>query len=1060
MERQREQAQAQREADRSRQQQEQAQREADRSRQQQEQAQREADRSRQQQEQAQREADRSRQQQEQAQREADRSRRQQEQAQREADRSRQQQEQAQREADRSRQQQEQAQREADRSRRQQEQAQREADRSRRQQEQAQQQADPDRQPRQLGDGSTSSSRNDGHSRRDFDWQQQRPPQQAQQQADPDRQPRQQGDGSSSSSRNDDRSLRDADWQQQRPPQQAQQQADPDRQPRQQGDGSTSSSRNDGSSGRDSDWQRQQQRPSQQAQQQADPDRQQRGDARSQRDNANDRNRSDDGDGQWRQQPSDQQYARQQQGQTQRDANGGDSRSQNTSSRSDAPTSVTVPSNGDGSAQQNDVGSDRPIVSTADSAAAAGDASGSSDSPSSGSDGDDQQRDTPDAGDGDRNGDTAAGNADTAADDDVPDVMGSTPAPGVAGNPATPDAPDARARAIEERQNAARRERLRRRELAERARRDAEQGQLAPLPPDHGGAPETSSAPARSADAKVDASAAEKPVAWLSGFQKQASHLGVKPGDEADETAVPVTKPVTASPSVKAGTETASTTAGGTADNAAQVVGKAAPPASTVAVAPTTPPSASLPSTGGSSSPEPAVEEVVKKADKELVVTGLTKADIEKVKNLGGSVTSSAGGAQRIEVPADVARERFRQLLKQDMASLEFTDNAVYTIFLGQIGESDGVGREKSMPASSKPCPGDTCFASRLIHWKSSLGACARNVRVGIIDTSFDTTHPAFKNLSVEQGEFLDGERPSPYDWHGTAVLSLLAGDPSSGTPGLIPDATFLLATAFRSDAAGNASTDTVRLLKALAWLESRGVQYINMSFSGPRDPKFEKEIQRLRKKGIVFVAAAGNLGPTAPPSYPAAYPEVIAVTAVNRDGENYRHANRGDYIDVAAPGVDVLAALPDAKQGYRTGTSFAAPFVTAIVATHGGALQPVAKTRVLQQVDMRDLGPPGRDPIYGGGLAQAPQACLGGADQIAKSAPPVESLPAAAVVPAVKSGSSPPVAKIEAKFEPPAKAAPAVKALPPVPGPTISSGPPVGAWDTTTTLIEASSGAP
>jgi Subtilase family len=146
----------------------------------------------------------------------------------------------------------------------------------------------------------------------------------------------------------------------------------------------------------------------------------------------------------------------------------------------------------------------------------------------------------------------------------------------------------------------------------------------------------------------------------------------------------------------------------------------------------------------------------------------------------------------------------------------------------------------------------------------------------------------------------------------------------------------------------------------------------------------------MRREGVVFIAAAGNQGPVAPPSYPAAYPDVIAVTAVNRKGENYRHANRGSYIDVSAPGVDVLAALPDGRTGYRTGTSFAAPFVTAIVATQQAAsmtTQAVWKPELLSHLAVRDLGPPGPDPIYGQGLALAPTNCTGSGNGTIAAAP-------------------------------------------------------------------------
>lgn len=293
---------------------------------------------------------------------------------------------------------------------------------------------------------------------------------------------------------------------------------------------------------------------------------------------------------------------------------------------------------------------------------------------------------------------------------------------------------------------------------------------------------------------------------------------------------------------------------------------------------------------------------------------------------------------------------------------------------------------KATPASLQPCPGDVCFGRELVQWSKALRACARDVRIGVIDTSFDIGHPAFKKLKAVRKEFLDDVEPSDDDWHGTAILSLLAGDPDSGTPGLVPDATFLLATAFRSDAAGNASTDTGRLLEALEWLDKLDVDVVNMSFAGPRDPAVARAIERMSLKGVVFVAAAGNMGPAAGPSYPAAYPHVIAVTAVNRNGESYRNANRGGYIDIAAPGVDILTALPGGKQGFQTGTSFAAPFVTAIVATRisSGIIEGTEQL-LLEQIAVRDLGVPGRDPIYGVGLALAPKQCPHNADVVAQA---------------------------------------------------------------------------
>lgn len=399
---------------------------------------------------------------------------------------------------------------------------------------------------------------------------------------------------------------------------------------------------------------------------------------------------------------------------------------------------------------------------------------------------------------------------------------------------------------------------------------------------------------------------------------------------------------------------------------------------------------------------------------ELFATGLSSQDLETVEAAGfvASVpTRFASGVEAVRLSASgMARDEALRALNKILPLVSVAPNEAYTIYTPPVGEADGVRtvieRDRVEPAAPGPCSRETCFGPELISWRDTLGACAGGVRVGIIDTSFDLTHPAFRQANAEQANFLDGASPSAYDWHGTAVLALLAGDPDSGTPGLLPEANYLLAAAFQSDASGNASTDTVRLLAALSWLDQRGVDIVNMSFTGPRDPAIEQAISNMRKKGVVFVAAAGNMGPMAEPSYPAAYPHVIAVTAVNRRGESYRHANRGDYIDVSAPGVDIFTALPASQQGYRTGTSFAVPFVTAIAATRAGQSPPVNAAlgggtghaaAALRNLAVRDLGPPGRDPIYGSGLVLAPESCVPGEDAVARAAP---SAPDVALPPA------------------------------------------------------------
>lgn len=371
---------------------------------------------------------------------------------------------------------------------------------------------------------------------------------------------------------------------------------------------------------------------------------------------------------------------------------------------------------------------------------------------------------------------------------------------------------------------------------------------------------------------------------------------------------------------------------------------------------------------------------------EIVASRLDAAAGEHLRALGFQTAArvfAPGDAlpvQKLIVPKGMNEAAALALLEKEAPKAHFGPNHVYRI----TPAADAVGRSYPVKAAAKGgavsdaeiCSGDKCFARKLMHWSNSLNRCAQRVRVGIIDTSFDTSHPAFAGRTLDVASFRGQSALANGDWHGTAVLSVLAGGAGSDTPGLVPDAQFLLASTFATDADGQVAADAVSVLRALAWLDSRNADIVNMSFSGPPNAQIETAISAMAAKGVVFVAAAGNRGANGPPSYPAAYPQVIAVTAIGKDMRSYRHANQGDYVDVAAPGVNIWTALPNARGGYRTGTSFAAPFVTGLLAAMPAARKNIrSKNDVLSRISMQDLGAPGRDPTYGEGLPIAPQRC-------------------------------------------------------------------------------------
>ena len=153
---------------------------------------------------------------------------------------------------------------------------------------------------------------------------------------------------------------------------------------------------------------------------------------------------------------------------------------------------------------------------------------------------------------------------------------------------------------------------------------------------------------------------------------------------------------------------------------------------------------------------------------------------------------------------------------------------------------------------------DRCYAPSVIGWQPDLRSCTRSVRIGVIDTSIDRDHPAFNGRNIEIRSFLPDGATRTINWHGTGVLSVLAGSPNSGTPGLVPDAHFFAADVYHADESGQPMTDTASLLRAIDWMKGSQVNLINMSMSGPHDELLQKAIADMSARGVVFVAAAGN----------------------------------------------------------------------------------------------------------------------------------------------------------------------------------------------------------
>ena len=248
-------------------------------------------------------------------------------------------------------------------------------------------------------------------------------------------------------------------------------------------------------------------------------------------------------------------------------------------------------------------------------------------------------------------------------------------------------------------------------------------------------------------------------------------------------------------------------------------------------------------------------------------------------------------------------------------------------------------------------------------------------RVGLIDSGVDVSHPVFHDALIHAWGCGGRELPSA---HGTAVASLLVGQ-STRFHGVLSRAELYAADVYCNAPTGGAVD---ALAAAFAWLADQRVGVINISLVGPDNAALAQIVRALTSRGYLLVAAVGNDGPAAPPLYPASYPHVVGVTAVDAHRRVLIEAARGSQVMFAAQGADMSAADIGGKYSAIRGTSFAAPIVAALLAQSVTAPDLMGSNAAIESLAQSaiDLGPKGRDLTYGFGLV--------GADYRSDLAPP------------------------------------------------------------------------
>ena len=263
---------------------------------------------------------------------------------------------------------------------------------------------------------------------------------------------------------------------------------------------------------------------------------------------------------------------------------------------------------------------------------------------------------------------------------------------------------------------------------------------------------------------------------------------------------------------------------------------------------------------------------------------------------------------------------------------------------------------------------DRDYADSLIQWPKT--GCVARVPVGIIDGGISDNFLQRHKNQITYKSFIQGTPPQTAIAHGDAIASILID------PNRLNQGHYYIASVVSQDENGVQYSGIFPMLKALNWMVENEVKVVNVSLAGPKNKTLQKAIKRASDKGLIVVAAVGNNGKNASPQYPAAFENVIAATAVNVNGEVYESAVRGPHVDFSAPGVSVFIPGEDSGK-YVSGTSIAAPFVTATIASHASNIDQFSTADVTRKLSQssKDLGPKGVDSTYGHGLISAKENC-------------------------------------------------------------------------------------
>jgi len=351
--------------------------------------------------------------------------------------------------------------------------------------------------------------------------------------------------------------------------------------------------------------------------------------------------------------------------------------------------------------------------------------------------------------------------------------------------------------------------------------------------------------------------------------------------------------------------------------------------------------------------KPGIEEEVK----EKIINSVGGEKIKDLKLIGGKAILLNPQAEK-------------NLLKKSEILRIDEDVEVFALI-----KSTKINRIIPQPAQILPWGIDRIDAEKA--WQDTT---ANSIKIGVLDTGIDLTHPDLK-MNIKGGYNAINSRKLPQDdnGHGTHVAGIIAAlNNTIGVVGVGPEIDLYAIKVLGASGSGYLSD----VIEGLEWAVSNGIQVVNMSLGTDQDiQSFREAIKKAYGAGVTMVAAAGNDGGSV--DYPAAYPEVIAVSATDEKDEIASWSSRGGEIDLAAPGVNIYSTYKGSTYKILSGTSMAAPHVTGVAALvidskkcdydKNGICSPSEVQQRLEETAI-DLAPVGKDILYGFGLVNAERA--------------------------------------------------------------------------------------